>query len=123
MTTALSRLYGRTGDLPKAEDVLTNRLKADPKNLMISATLAPLYLTTGQIEDAKKLYRIILSERPNDVATLLGLAEIARAEKQWSEATDYVNRAREAVIAAPDCADQHTARRIDGRGRSGSPAG
>jgi len=41
LTTALSRLYGRTGDLPKAEAILTNRLKADPKNVTISATLAP----------------------------------------------------------------------------------
>lgn len=99
ITVALSRLYTRTAAFDKAETLLTGQLKADPKNLAAGGALASLYLTTGRTDHAKKVYTNLLSQRPNDIATLLGLADIAVGDKKWSEATDYINRAR---TAAPD---------------------
>ena len=99
LTIALSRLYTRTSDPAKAEAVLTRRLKADPKAVTVASVLAEFYRTTGRRDDAKKLYNDVVSQRPGDAAALIGLAEIAVAERKWPEATDYIARAR---AAAPD---------------------
>ena len=101
LTTALSRLYTSVGDLTKAETVLTRRLAADPKSLTVRSALARLYQTTGRIDDAKKSYEVLLSQSPTDVAALLGLAEIAVVQKKFTEATDYITRARTAAPNDP----------------------
>ena len=101
LTLALSGLYARTADLNKAEAVLTRRLAADPKNLNVRAALARLYLTTGRTDEAKKSYDELLSHRPADAIALLGLADIAVAQKKWPEATDYIIRARAAAPNNP----------------------
>ena len=80
---------------------MTRRLTADPKSLAVRAALARLYQTTGRIDDAKKSYDELLSLRPADAAALLGLAEIAIAQKKWPEATDYISRARTAAPNDP----------------------
>src|SRR6202022_2699234 len=100
-TVALSRLYTGSGDLKKAEAVLTGRLAADPDNPTLRAVLGRLYLTTGRIDYAKRTYEALLAPRPTDVAALLGLGEIAVAEKKWVEATDYISRARAAAPNDP----------------------
>ena len=41
----------------------------------------------------------VLAQRQNDVAALIGLADIAGAEMKWEEAKGYIARARS---AAPD---------------------
>jgi len=82
LAVALARLYTRMGDFGKAETLLTGRLQIG-----------------GRPDDAKKTYDAVLSRRPDDVAALIGLAYIAVAEQQWSQAMDYIKRARN---AAPD---------------------
>jgi len=101
LTIALSRLYARTGDPAKAEAVLVRRLKADPKALTVASDLARLYLTVGRRADAKKLYTDVISQRSNDAAALIGLAEIALAERKWPESADYIARARTAAPNDP----------------------
>jgi len=101
LTTALARLYNRSGNFLKAESVLAPRLKADPQNIAIGTAMARQYLTTGRAQDAKKLFAELLARQPNDVGVLLGLAEIATTERNWAEATDYVNRARAAKPTDP----------------------
>jgi putative PEP-CTERM system TPR-repeat lipoprotein len=101
LAIALSRLYTGVGDLTKAEAVLTRRVAADANSLTVRAALARLYLTTGRTADAKKTYNELLSERPTDVPALLGLGDIAVAEKKWLEATDYITRARAAAPNDP----------------------
>jgi putative PEP-CTERM system TPR-repeat lipoprotein len=98
---ALPRLDTSAGDPKKAEAVLTRRLAADPKSLTVRAALARLYQTTGRIDDAKKSYEELLSQSPTDVAALLGLAEIAVVQKKFTEATDYITRARTAAPNDP----------------------
>jgi len=97
----LSRLYTRMGSLAKAEAVLTARLEIDPKNNAAAVALAALYLITGRPDDAQKLYRDVLSQTPNEVVALMGLADIAVAEKKWTEAIDYISRARTATPNDP----------------------
>jgi putative PEP-CTERM system TPR-repeat lipoprotein len=99
VTAALAGLYNRSGSPLKAAAVLVARLKADPESIAIGTALARLYLTTGRAQDAKKLFAEFLSRRPTDVGVLHGLAEVAAvAERNWSEAKDYIDRAR---IAGP----------------------
>jgi len=101
LSIALARLYYRSGDFPKAESLLTARLRADPKSVALGTTMAQQYLATGRAQDARKLFAGLLTRAPNDVAVLLGLAEIATTERNWPEATDYVNRARAAKPTDP----------------------
>jgi putative PEP-CTERM system TPR-repeat lipoprotein len=96
LTIALARLYNQSGDFSKAVNVLAARLNADPNSMAIDITLAQQYLLIGRTQDAKKLFADLLARRPNDVGALLGLAEIAKTERNWPEATDYLNRARTA---------------------------
>ncbi len=56
---------------------------------------------TGHPDDASRVYSDVLSQRPNDVAALYGLADISVAEKKWPEAMDYISRARTAAPNAP----------------------
>jgi putative PEP-CTERM system TPR-repeat lipoprotein len=58
-----------------------------------------LFLATGRPDDAAKTYGDLLAKKPNDVAGLLGLAEVAVAQQKWDQAADYTNRAQ---TAAPD---------------------
>src|SRR5439155_23820022 len=101
LAVALSRLYARVGDLANAEAVLTERLKNDPKNIAAKSALAPIYLMTGRPDAAKRVYDDILSLRSGEVAALLGIADIAVAEKQWPRAMDYISRALAAVPNDP----------------------
>ncbi len=94
LAVALFQLFTRMGDFTKAETVLTSRLQTDPNNSAAGSALAPLYLVTGRPDDAKKLYNELLSQRPDDVAALVGLAGIVIAEKKWPEAMGYIGRAR-----------------------------
>jgi cellulose synthase operon protein C len=93
---ALAHLYNRSGDFSKAEGVLALRLRADPKSIAVGTAVAQQYLATGRAQDAKKLFADVLVRRPNDVGALLGLAQVATTERDWTEATDYLNRARTA---------------------------
>lgn len=99
LTIALSRLRAQLGDFARAEAALTHRLKADPKSVAIGAALASLYQATGRPDEAKKVYRDLLSQKPNDVAVLIALGDFAITEQKWSEGTGYLDRAR---AVAPD---------------------
>ena len=101
LTVALARLYIRTGHFAKADAVLSSRLKADPKDVSIRSVLGPLYLATGRVADAKKVYDDLLAQKPNDIIGLLGLADVAIAQKQWSAAVDEITRARSIAPTDP----------------------
>jgi tetratricopeptide (TPR) repeat protein len=98
---ALARLYNRSGDFLEAEAVLARRLQADPQSVAVGTAMAQQYLSTGHVQDAKKAFTELLARRSDDVAALLGLAEIATAEGNWGEATNYVNRGRTAAPNDP----------------------
>ncbi len=101
LTIALARLYYRSGDFRKAEGVLAPRLHADPQSVAIGTAMAQQYWATGRMQDAKKLFGDLIAREPNNGAALLGLAEIAAAERNWPDATDYLSRARTAAPTDP----------------------
>jgi len=70
------------------------RSRATRKFAAASRDLAELYARTGRNGDAKKVYADLLLTKATDTTALLGLADIAIAEKKWSEAVALLNRAR-----------------------------
>ena len=76
-------------------------MKADPKDVSVRSVLGPLYLATGRASDAKKVYDDLLAQKPNDITGLLGLADVAIVQKEWSEAVDEINRARSVAPTDP----------------------
>jgi cellulose synthase operon protein C len=69
-----------------------------------SRDLAELYARTARNGDAKKVYADLLLRKATDTTALLGLSDIAIAEKKWSEAVDLLNRARAANKFDPTAA-------------------
>ena len=88
-------------DYAGAESAFRAALARNPEFGVAARDLAQLYLATGRTEDAKDVYRELLSKKAGEVTALLGLADIALTEKKWSEATDYINRARTAAPSDP----------------------
>lgn len=84
-----------------AETAFRAALARDPKFAAAAADLAQLYLAAGRTGEARKVYTDLLSKKAGDVTALLGLADIAIAEKKWPEATDAINRARTAARNDP----------------------
>ena len=109
--TLLGEVRASLHDDVGAETTFRAALALDPAFTPAARDLAQLYLAAGRSDDARKVYTGLLSKKPNDasnspsikandVAALLGLADIAIAEKKWTEAIDDLNRAR--TIAKTD---------------------
>jgi predicted Zn-dependent protease len=95
--TLLGMVKTAQHDFPAAETAFRAALARQASFAPAIRDLAQLYLATGRPDDAKKVYTDQLAKKPDDEAALLGLANIAIAEKKWPEATDYINRARTAA--------------------------
>ena len=63
--------------------------------------IAELYRETGRTDDAKQVYSDLLTRKSTDVTALLGLADIAIAARDWSDAIDLLNKARGAATYDP----------------------
>jgi putative PEP-CTERM system TPR-repeat lipoprotein len=103
--TLLGEVRGALQDNTGAQTAFRAAQARDPNFTPASRDLAQLYLATGRVEDAKKIYTGLLSKKPddpsnsptkktNDIAALVGLADIAIAEKKWLEAIERLNHAR-----------------------------
>jgi len=88
-------------DYPAAENSFRAALAINPEFPPAARGLAQLYVATGRIGDAKKVYADLLARKADDVGALLGLADIYISEKKWPEAIDAVNRARSAAKNDP----------------------
>jgi putative PEP-CTERM system TPR-repeat lipoprotein len=89
----------KRGDFAAAERALRAAVALQPTAGSGVRHLANFYLATGRPDDAAKVYRDFLIQRPNDVPALLGIADIAAGRQQWGLATGYLRQARD---AAPD---------------------
>ena len=103
--TLLGEARAAQQDYAGAEAAFRTAKAHDPRFTPATRDLAQLYLATGRADHAKKVLTDLLSKKPDDlsnppsrkasdVTALLGLADIAVTEKKWTEAMDYLNRAR-----------------------------
>ncbi len=99
--TLLGEVQVAQRDYSGAETAFRAALARNSEFAAATRDLAKLYLATGRTDDARKVYTDLLSKKPDDGSALLGLADIAITEKKWSEAIDYVNRARTAAPNDP----------------------
>ena len=99
--TLLGLVLAAQRDYAGAETAFRAALTLNPNFTAATHDLAKLYVATGRTDDAKKVYADLLSKKPDDGAALLGSADIAVIEKKWSEAIDYINRARTAAPNDP----------------------
>jgi len=88
-------------DYPAAEKSFRAALAINPEFPAAARDLAQLFLATNRVDDARKVYTDLLDKKSDDVAALLGLADIYIFEKKWPEATDTINRARSAAKNDP----------------------
>jgi cellulose synthase operon protein C len=105
ITLALFHLYTRTDDLAKAEGVLTDRLKADPKDVAIRAVLAGFYLEQKKYDAAIAEYGRLIAERPADAAALNNLAWLYQRDGDLGKARELAERAFAASPATPQIDD------------------
>ncbi|MGC1886209.1 MAG: tetratricopeptide repeat protein, partial [Stellaceae bacterium] len=63
--------------------------------------LARLNAATGRTEDARRTYSDFLAKNPTDTVALVGLADLAIAERKWPEAIDLLNTARAVATYDP----------------------
>ena len=97
----LGEARGAQRDYPAAEAAFRAALARNPEFAPAARGLAQLYLAIGRTDDASKVYTDLLAKKADDVAALLGLADIAIAQQKWREAIGYVNRARTAAPNDP----------------------
>ena len=76
-------------------------LERSPQFAAAAHDLGQLYVTTGRIDDATKLYDDLLSKDATDTTALVGLADIGIAQEKWPEAIDFLNNARAAAKFDP----------------------
>ncbi len=86
---------------PAAETIFKALVEKNPDFAPARTNLAHLYVVSRRNEDAKKVYQDFLVRKPNDVSSLLGLADMAAGDKGWDEAIGYANQARAAAPADP----------------------
>ena len=99
--TLLGEVQVAQRDYAGAETAFHAALAQNPEFAAATRDLAKLYLATGRADDARKVYSDLLSKKSDDNSALLGLADIAITERKWSEAIDYINRARTAAPNDP----------------------
>jgi len=68
-------------DYAGAESAFRAALARNPEFGVAARDLAQLYLATGRADDAKNVYRELLSKKAGDVTALLGLADIAMRKR------------------------------------------
>jgi len=84
-------------DYAGAETAFRAVLSLHPDSSAATRGLAQLYATTGRTDEAKRTYSDALTKNPADTIALVGLADLAIAERKWTEAIDLLNSARAAA--------------------------
>jgi tetratricopeptide (TPR) repeat protein len=87
--------------------LMEKAVAANPSERDLRTTLAQLYLGDDQIDNARKQFEAMRKTDPNDLAPLLALALIDLQQKQYDEASSYLQQ------YAAGAEKQGTALRID----------
>ena len=95
--TLLGIVRAAQKDYPGSESAFRAALQINPDLPDTTRDLAQIYAATNRPDEARNLYNELLTKNPNEVSTLLGLADTYIAQQKWTEAIDTLNRARSAA--------------------------
>lgn len=95
--------------LAEAYEVLRPALAATPKDPVLLGVLARMYDDAGQPQQARAIYRDMLTRNPDDVNTLVGAAGMASLQGDYRSADQLLTRAESLAPKNPDV--------LAGRGR------
>ena len=89
----LGVLHYRSGNKDTAEKFYQKAVELNPQSITFKKNLADLYYVEfKKVEEALRLYVDILSQKPQDVETLLTVAHICIALNKFEDAKDFYNR-------------------------------
>ena len=92
----------KEGDLDKALALTEARIAADPSDLEARGWRARLLAWKNRHAEAALEYRFVLSQRPDDVDMLLGLADVLHWDGKDSEALAVLNQAQSLAPDRPE---------------------
>ena len=90
----LGAAYEEMKDLKKAIVAYRNAVELEPDNLDAVHALAQALLTDGQLDEALKEFKLLLTADPEDAATLSRISEIQRRQGSYEEALATIRKAR-----------------------------
>lgn len=85
-------IYDARNERGRVISILNMMIAGDPENDNLRKTLSKEYLQAGKLDSAETALIPILSTKPNDVQTLLTLAEISFRAKDSIKTSDYVKK-------------------------------
>lgn len=85
-------VYDARNERNKVTAILNSMIASDPENDNLRKTLSKEYLTAGKLDSAEMALLPILTSKPNDVQTLLSLAEISYRVKDSLKTTGYLKK-------------------------------
>ncbi|MCA0446631.1 MAG: tetratricopeptide repeat protein [Bacteroidetes bacterium] len=85
-------VYDARNERNKVTAVLNSMIASDPENDNLRKTLSKEYLVLGKLDSAEITLLPILTTKPNDVQTLLSLAEISYRAKDSVKTTGYLKK-------------------------------
>lgn len=91
----LGKCYVRMGRHKQAVAILAQVVKKRPKLTAARIDLGTALTSMGDLEQAESQFNAVLSSRPHDAKAKLGLAQIAFAGSNWSEALKLAESALE----------------------------
>jgi putative PEP-CTERM system TPR-repeat lipoprotein len=99
--TLLGIVRAAQHDYSGAESAFHAAVVINPDLAAATSDLAQIYVATGRVDEARRLYNYLLAKDPNEASALLGLADTYLAQQKWEEAVDAINRARMAARNDP----------------------
>ncbi|MDO5675268.1 MAG: tetratricopeptide repeat protein [bacterium] len=99
---ALARLHLLKRDIPSAQAEVEEVLKASPNNSEAHFINGQILLATGKAAEAITEFRVVVSEKPEDIRGYLMLSRAHLAEKQAELAMDTLKQALEVNPNAPE---------------------
>lgn len=85
-------LYHEKGHLNEAWQILAPELKNNPNNSLLLLATGRIYQANGQSNQAADIYHYVLSISPQNQDALMGLVDIALANKEISTVKKYFNQ-------------------------------
>ena len=87
-----AQLAGRSGDLPKARELLEKAVKQAPEDAQLRKMLLEVLINSRDYDDAIKLCQSVLEDKPDDAETLFTLALIHMQQGQVDKAENVLEK-------------------------------